>query len=238
MPTAEGRCHVWLIDISYLGASLRFIDWTSVNAYSKLLRIVAKVSTRIFLGKDLVDNEEWLNVSIGYAVNMMTSSQGLKRWNPWLRPFVYRFMPEFRTLFSNEATALRLLTPIIKQRRESEKKEGYQKPNDMLQWMMDLRIKSGKHDQEYRYMARQQLILAFAAIHTTTSAVTHMLYDLATMPEYVTMIREETREELEKSGGVWDGPVMRSLKKTDSFMKESQRHNPIGYSEFNRRLFH
>lgn len=125
-------------------------------------------------------------------------------------------------------TAVRLLKPVIKARREAEGTEGYEKPNDMLQWMMDRRIKSNARDRDYQYLAQIQLTLAFAAIHTTTISTTHMIYDLGSMPEYIDIIREEIKEELPKNDGKWDGRLMKALKKTDSFMKESQRHNPLG----------
>ncbi|KAF2094280.1 cytochrome P450 [Rhizodiscina lignyota] len=211
-------------------------DWTPVKGYAKLLRIVAMASTRIFLDSDLAHNEEWLETSIGYTVSVANGSRMIKQWRPWLRPFVYRFLPEIRKLHETRATAIRLLKPIIQERRESEGKEGYEKPNDFLQWMMDARIKKHLRDKDYYYQAELQLVLSFAAIHTTTNAVTNMLYDLGTMPDVVDMIRQEVKEELEKTNGVWDGKLMKSLKKTDSFMKESQRHNPIGYTLFTRRI--
>ena len=199
--------------------------------YAKLLRIVAIVSTRLFIGPTLTHNEEWLKVAIGYTVNLVEGARIIKLYRPWLRPFIYRFLPEFRALYKNRQDAIRLLAPIIKERREAGDKEGYEKPNDMLQWMMDSRIKKHSHDRDYHYQAEHQLILAFAAIHTTTNAVTHMLYDLGTMPDFVDTIRQEIKTELSKNGGAWDGKLMKSLKKTDSFMKESQRHNPIGFSK-------
>lgn len=129
-------------------------------------------------------------------------------------------------IYKDRQTALRLLQPIIKARREVEA-SGYQRLNDMLQWMIDQRIREHVRDRDYEYLADVQLLLTFVGIHTTTVSSTHMLYDLGAMPEYSKMIREEVLEELAKNEGRWDGRLMRALKKTDSFMKESQRHNPL-----------
>lgn len=110
-------------------------------------------------------------------------------------------------------------------------KPGYEKPDDMLQWLMDERVKRHWFDMDYEYQADAQLFLAFASVNTTTTTIVHMLYDLAAMPEYQEIIRQELEEELAKNDGAWDLALMRSLKKTDSFMKESQRHNPVTFGE-------
>lgn len=213
---------------SFAAAEFIDSDWTPVNIYSKLLRVVAIATTRIFIGKDLCHNEEWLQTSIAYTMHLASGARSIKNWKPWLRPLVYRWVPDLRVIYKDMDTAVRLLTPIVKARRESEGTEGYQKPNDMLQWMMDRRIKTSARDRDYEYLARIQLTLAFAAIHTTTMSTTNMIYDLGAMPEYIDIIRQEINEELPKNDGRWDGRLMKALKKTDSFMKESQRHNPIG----------
>lgn len=201
-----------------------------MNAYGKILRIVAKISTRIFIGEELTTNEDWLMLTIMYTINVTDGARILKQWNPWLRPFVYRFLPEVRNLFAARKKAIDILMPIVKSRREAMSQEGYERPNDMLQWMMNERVKRGFGDRDYGLQAEFQLALSFAAIHTTTMAVTNMLYDLGHMPEYQDIIRGELKEELSKTNGAWDGPLMKNLKKTDSFMKESQRRNPIGFS--------
>lgn len=175
-------------------------------------------------------NEEWLETAKNYSVHLMVGSRAIRKWKPWLRPFVYRFLPEIQAIHNDRKTAMRLLMPIIKARRDAEA-QGHKKANDMLQWMMDQRIKKHTRDRDYEYLADVQLLLTFVGIHTTTISSTHMFYDLGVMPECSKMIRDEVREELSKNDYRWDGKLMRSLKKTDSFMKESQRHNPISRGE-------
>lgn len=204
--------------------------------YSKIARIVAIASTRIFMGEEMAHNKEWIQTSIDYTMHIVNGSHAIKRWRPWLRPFVYRFVPELQQIQKDIATGRRLLKPIIQARREGSEKEGYEKPDDMLQWMMDARIKKGDRDRDYDHLVTIQLALAFAAIHTTTASVTHMFYDLSVMPQYIDIIRDEIKEQLAAHGGAWSGKMMKSLKKTDSFMKESQRLNPIGFVNFSRRM--
>lgn len=169
---------------------------------------------------------------MNYTINLVNASNAIKQWKPALRPFVYRFLPELRRLYKDRAIACRLLKPIIIARRESADQKGYEKPNDMLQWMMDARVKEHDRDRDYQHMADIQLAMSFGAMHTTTMTLTHMIYDLGIMPEYIRIIRDEARTELARRGGVFDGRLMKALKKTDSFMKESQRQNPIGFGKY------
>jgi hypothetical protein len=55
------------------------------------------------------------------------------------------------------------------------------------------------------------------------------LYDLAAHPEYAEVLREEIRRiSAEEPGGKLRKKTMPKLRKLDSFIKESQRVNPLG----------
>lgn len=70
---------------------------------------------------------------------------------------------------------------------------------------------------------------SFAAIHTTTMTLTNILYDLAAHPEYQEVLREEiARISAEEPSGQLRKKTMPKLRKLDSFIKESQRVNPLG----------
>jgi hypothetical protein len=95
------------------------------------------------------------------------------------------------------------------------------------------------------------LTVNFAAIHTSTmvrfagstqaprliysfpQALTHSLYDLVTHPEYVDDMRKEAEAIIEEDG--WTKAAMQRMRKIDSFLKESQRLNSAGSSEFDLR---
>lgn len=195
-----------------------------------MTRVVAAVSTRIFAGEELTTNEEWLQTTIRYTTDLITAAEVLKRIPRVIRPFIYRIVPHFRTLQATTAAATRIVKPIVQARREEIDRPDHKLSNDMLSWMMVERVKKSYHDKDYQYLAQFQLQLAFAAIHTTSMAVTNMLFDLVANPELITILRQEISEELAKNNGSWKGQLLRKLQKVDSFMKESQRHNPVGFS--------
>lgn len=175
---------------------------------------------------------EWIRTSIEYTVNVMTCATDLKKLSPWKRPFLYRTLPTYQATQANRAAARRLIQPIVRRRREAMEDPGHKGSNDMLQWVLDERVRRSAHDRDFEKLSDVQLELANAAIHTTSMALLNMLYDLVAMPEYQDIIREELQEALEKSGGEWDGVFLKGLQKTDSFMKESQRHEPVGLGKW------
>lgn len=59
--------------------------------------------------------------------------------------------------------------------------------------------------------------------------LTNVLYDLAAHPEYIEVLREEiSRVSAEEPNGQLRKKTMPKLRKLDSFIKESQRINPLG----------
>jgi cytochrome P450 len=72
-------------------------------------------------------------------------------------------------------------------------------------------------------------------------ATSHAIYDLITHPEYIRPLREEIERVMEEDGYEVDeeNPHLKNLNKAslpklkllDSFLKESQRFSPAGYSK-------
>jgi cytochrome P450 len=87
-------------------------------------------------------------------------------------------------------------------------------------------------------------VLAFVAIHNTTMTSCHLLLDLASRPEYIAPLREEMERVVEEDGMQQDEDGNPYLAKSsfakmillDSFIKESQRFNPVGFHGIERRL--
>lgn len=193
---------------------------------------MATVSTRIFVGEELTTNDEWLQITIDYTKYLMEAAHAIKKMNPWTRPILYRFLPEYRTLMATNRAALEIIRPLVQARREAMDKPDFDGGVNMLQWMLDERVKKGFHDKDYQYLAQFQLQLAFAAIHTTSMALTNMIYDLVAYPDLIPILRDEVKEELAANNRSWEGQFLKKLLKVDSVMKESQRHNPVGFSKY------
>ncbi|XP_014550059.1 hypothetical protein COCVIDRAFT_116609 [Bipolaris victoriae FI3] len=209
-------------------------DWTEVNINSKLVDIVAKVSGFIFVGPELSSDPEYLDCCSNYTVRLVDAVNAIKTIRPWLRPFLVPCLPEIAKLREMETRAAKHLEPIVRERLAAEKNDpNWQKPDDMLQWLLNQSVGKGTFTAEK--LAKMQLTLIFAAIHTTTMTATSVLYTLAAMPEYTQPLREEIRDAMHENDGVINSRALQSMIKLDSYMKEVTRlHTPFTTS-FTRR---
>lgn len=80
-------------------------------------------------------------------------------------------------------------------------------------------------------MVAGQLALALTAIHTTSSALTRVIFDLCQHPEWVEPLREEVRRVLAEDGGEWRKSTLLKMRLMDSVLKESQRISPVHLSK-------
>ena len=62
-------------------------------------------------------------------------------------------------------------------------------------------------------------------MNTTSQLITNAIFNLATYPEYVPILKEEMDAVFEESGREWTLESMGKLKKLDSFIKETLRYN-------------
>ncbi|KAF6835727.1 ent-kaurene oxidase [Colletotrichum plurivorum] len=209
-------------------------EWTEVKIMDKLLRIVAMASGRVFIGPELCRDEEYLDAAINYTVDLMKAIRKISSLPPWLRWLKAPRLPELKRVHERIEAADKFLRPVVASRRQATSDPDYQKPYDMLQWIMDAQGKFGARDD--KELARYQLGISFAAIHTTTVTATNAFYTLAAMPELIPMLREDVQSALAESNGVFTSIAMQNMKKLDSFMKETTRYYALGATSFQRKV--
>ena len=146
-------------------------DWTEVNVYHSLLRIVAMVSGRVFIGPELCRSEQYLDAAINYTMEVMGAQRAVQNMRPWLRPFIAQRQPEVKKLYQRIAEAEAFLQPVVGSRMEAMADLSYEKPDDFLQWLIDGKDKFP--DKNSQNLAKVQLGLTFAAVHTTTLTATN-----------------------------------------------------------------
>ncbi|CAI7628935.1 unnamed protein product [Penicillium bialowiezense] len=147
----------------------------------------------------------------------------------FLHPIVGRILPSSRRL--NEQLSHitnKLLGPLIAKRRKMEAASShhYEKPDDFLQWMMDL-AKTEKESQPSNLAHRLLGLTSMAVVHTSAMSMTHILYDLLVMPQWKEPLLEEVLTQLPEWGDIAQANL-NNLRLMDSFLKESQRFNPPG----------
>ena len=186
----------------------------------KMLMIVARASSRMFGGLALSRNEAWLKTTLNFASDGFIGAQKIKQYPPFLRPLVSYFIPELWSIRRHYQIARKAIVPILKSRGVQNPKE---KPSDFLQWMAD---DAKEEESNPEFIADLQLKMSFAALHTSAATPMQLIYDLCSMPEYVAPLIEEIESVLGPNGPIEKQTLMQ-LTKLDSFMKESQRFNPL-----------
>ncbi|KAG8160635.1 hypothetical protein KVR01_008899 [Diaporthe batatas] len=218
----------------------------------KLVHIVAKTSGRIFVGPDLCRDEVYLDAAINYTLDMTSAIQAVGFISPWLRPFLAWRAPQVQKLHNRFQQADDFLRPVVTARRRAAHNQdgGKHNADDMLQWLLESQDKFG--EQTDREISKYQLSLTFAAIHTTTAALTNSyvsfprllgfrlifrsFYTLAATPNLILTLREEVEEVLVDTSGIITNTAITRMVKLDSFLKEIMRFYPQTATAFQRKV--
>ncbi|KAF8955284.1 cytochrome P450 [Flammula alnicola] len=193
-------------------------EWTSVPAMKTVMQIVCRSSNRLFVGLPLCRNPDYRKIHEQFTLDVFHGAETINMYPTFLRPIVGNLLTKVPM---NIKKVVDHIGPIIQERLDKEKQFGpdWQDPsNDLISWLLDVAEGPQRtiHDLAIRILNTN-----FAAIHTTSNAFTHVLYDLAAYPEYVKPMREEIEAVIEAEG--WTKVSMGKMRKVDSFIKESQR---------------
>lgn len=83
-----------------------------------VLDVVARLSSRLFVGEDLCRNEEWLELAKNYTLDSFGAARVLRSWPFALRRLVVWILPEWKKVRQDVADARRILAPVVKKRLE------------------------------------------------------------------------------------------------------------------------
>jgi cytochrome P450 len=203
-------------------------EWTTRLIREDLLEVVARVSSRVFLGAGLCRNRRWLDIAKTYTVDSFALSYIMRMAPVMLRPFAYLAMPHSARLRKAVRDAHILIDPEVERRKaavDAARAAGEKPPKvaDTIGWMYEV-AKGAKVD-----FVAGQLSLTMAAIHTTTESACRALLDLCQHPELAQLLRDEIIEVVGREG--WAKTTLYKLKLMDSFLKESQRVTPLSVSK-------
>ncbi|KAI3339922.1 cytochrome P450 [Ustulina deusta] len=196
-------------------------DWTPFRIQPFMVRAVSRLSGRAFVGSSLSRSEEWMDVSVNFAITAFIAVTKLQFFPPWMRPVAQYFVSELKTIRKDLAKAQAMLEPLIEERLSSAGTSSAEKPDDFIQWLSDALPDEEKRN--YFIQAKMQLLLSASSIHTTSNLTTDCIYDLAVHQEMQDILREEAMEVFVGEDAWERKDTMTKLKKMDSFIKESQR---------------
>ncbi|KAF4943605.1 hypothetical protein FGADI_13296 [Fusarium gaditjirri] len=204
-------------------------EWHGVRPQDDLIRIVSRVSSRIFMGEELCRDEEWTRASSEYTLMAFGYGHILRKYPRWLRPYIHWFLPQCWAIRAKLNEARQCLKPHIERRNAIKQKalaEGKPCPfDDSIEWF---EREYEKHDP-----AKEQIAVSIVAYHTTSDLLAETLLNLCQRPELLQELREEIISVLTAEGGLTKA-AMYNLKLMDSVVKESQRMRPILLGSFRR----
>lgn len=203
-------------------------EWRDVVVRSGVsLPLVARLSTLVFMGPESCYDREWIDIVIGFTVNIMLANIALQAYPHWLRPLANHFVPQCRLLRAQERRAREIIDEKLAARKAFKEKEASlggsseDQPSNALDWFQSQHQRLGG-DYNPTLM---QLMLSLAAIHTTADLLTQVILDLAVHRDLMEPLRREIVEALD--GKLIDKAAMQKMKLLDSVMKESQRMKPM-----------
>jgi hypothetical protein len=228
-------------------------EWSKVSLYGKLLQIAALVNGRMFVGLPLCREQPWINLNIQYTMDVVQTISALQKVHPMLRRIRAPFTTEVKKLAAHKKKATVMLRPHIEIVMKAKEAAGFKKDKErltfnLIAWMLDQ-----MQSPDYELLASEQIfgcklqvhqfvssanpvtltIPAFGAIHATCITLTNALFDLAAWPQFVPELRAEFCDVLSNEPDhVLRKTAVPKLIKLDSFLRESQRMNPVTLSTF------
>jgi hypothetical protein len=194
---------------------------------------VARMTAKLFLGEPACRNREWLNLSINFSIEFFACAFVLRKVPRILRPIVAPILPLRWKIASTLKKARVIVGPLMERHTDCMRRraagEKVDEEDTLLNWMMD---NGTEEENTLEQMASRQAIITLASIHTTSMAVSNLLFDLCANPEWFPVLREEIahiENELGKFGerpGIGAQQWLPRLEKLDSALVESLRLSP------------
>jgi hypothetical protein len=94
-------------------------EWMSIQLYPKVLRVIALLAGRTFVGLPLCRNEDWIKTTTNYTQDATMAVGQVKSIHYFLRPFVAPYLPKVRRIKQHRINGACLLEPILAERFET-----------------------------------------------------------------------------------------------------------------------
>ncbi|CAG8978202.1 hypothetical protein HYALB_00011437 [Hymenoscyphus albidus] len=198
-----------------------------------------------FVGPQLCRQPEYLRTSTMFTADAAMVRNDLQQYNQILRPWVSPFLSSLKRVQVHLQDAKSWMDPAIRDilsiTGEKPKIVAAGSRGAWISWLLKY---LPDHEKTSTKLGLLQMQVSFASLHTTTSATTNALLDLATFAEYADELREEIEaaiaddgESIDENGQVYfTKAAVSKMKKLDNFLKESQRLTPLDFDGLSRRL--
>ncbi|KAK2024967.1 cytochrome P450 [Colletotrichum zoysiae] len=203
-------------------------EWAEITP-DDIRLLVTRMSSRIFMGEELCNDEEWNRVSVQYVSAAFYGVSELSKWPRPMRRWVHWFMPCLIETRRQLKSCRAVLQPYVDRRiavKKAAAARGEPNPyNDSIEWFS--RELRPDHDP-----TKVQLTMTLAAVHTTSDLLCQTMVDIAKHPEIISPLRKEVIRVLKTDG--LKRSAFQKLHLMDACFKESQRLRPLFLVAFRR----
>ncbi|KAF2099268.1 putative P450 monooxygenase [Rhizodiscina lignyota] len=207
------------------------VEWRDICVWDNMMSIIASTSNRMFVGKPLCRNEDYLSNAIAFANDVTLSVTALSLVPSFLKPLLGPLIT-LPNHYHYHRTARHTL-PIIKdrlmhmRRKQFDPTYKWTEPNDYITWHIQQAMSEniGEELDPIR-IARRLMPINFAAIHTTALTITNAIFDIFSGPNasfVVESLREEAERVYAECNGHWTKDAAAKLLRLDSALRESMR---------------
>ncbi|KJK94937.1 hypothetical protein H633G_01163 [Metarhizium anisopliae BRIP 53284] len=199
--------------------------WSAVPCFPLAIKVIARLTTYSLFGEPLCRDVEFLDMCCRFGDAIPRDALILRSWPAWARPSVAKLLAAPRLVRKLQG----ILYAEIQQRRSTREKNPMK---DLLDFTIDWVDQRGEEYDDW-HITDMMTNTIFAALHTSSQLVVHTIFELSTRPEYADPLREEIKQCFELHG---EGTkkALDSMYKVDSFIKETQRMNPLDASALAR----
>nr|D1MX89.1 RecName: Full=Cytochrome P450 monooxygenase bsc11; AltName: Full=Brassicicene C biosynthetic gene cluster protein 11; AltName: Full=Cytochrome P450 monooxygenase [Alternaria brassicicola]BAI52804.1 cytochrome P450 [Alternaria brassicicola] len=198
--------------------------WRTLRIKDDINHIVARVTSRVFLGFPLCRNQKWLDIVVNHTKAVFMAQKRMRQTPPALRPLIHYFLPETKLLRQHLHAARTLISPELAKRRaavEEALRHGKipKESANAISWMVEVSQAQGRKID----VAVHVVSLSMTAIQTTSEVMTNCILQLCETPSIVDDLRAEIIFLLKEGG--WTKYTLYKMRLLDSFIREVMRHH-------------
>ncbi|KYK60561.1 cytochrome P450 monooxygenase [Drechmeria coniospora] len=197
----------------------------AVPCFPMALKVIARLTTKSLFGAPLCRDGKFLELCCHFGSAVPRDAAILRCFPEFSRRFIAPFMAAPRGVHDLQTA----VCGEIKARRQRDKNPL----KDLLDYSMKWVEEHPENGWEDCHIAEMMSNTVFAALHTSSQLVVHVIFEIATRPDYLAPLREEIKKCFAEHG---DGTkaAIDKMYKMDSFIKETQRCNPLDASALAR----
>ncbi|CAK7231098.1 hypothetical protein SBRCBS47491_007815 [Sporothrix bragantina] len=248
LPAIEDEVRV-AVDAAFGGDPSSDSEWRTLKLWDAWLAMVPQITNLLLIGPDQCRNESLMSTYVKFADTVVTNSFLLNMFPKLLHPIVGRLasIPNRRLWRRAHSHIESLIKERVRVMTEDPSETaGIEAPRvneDYITWHIRMALAEGRAAElDPVAISKRLLPIEFAAIHTTVITGFFVMIDLLTSdPAYLEGIREEVQnvrasDPAVAASGYWTKPSLARLWRTDSAIRESQRHSHFATSLVKRKV--